>query len=492
VQEGNTILFKIDELRDPSTLVWSGTTSSVWNLAIDKNWKKGNIQDWFVTNDTVVFNDNSSVNSINLEGLISIGEMRVETTKDYTISGSGSIAGAGDLEKNGTGKLTILTQNQYTGSTIINKGTISISGLTNADAPGPLGVSPSLVVSGGKLLLTGMNSETDKNINIGVKGAEIEIDNPAGNHALNGKPSGSGAFAKTGRGKISISGANNLTGAINLKEGSVLLSSSDAIATGLGTGLISLENATLSFANGINSYDSNSNNFFIYEGDLYTIELDGRCDYSGKLTGAGTLNLMTPHVRSQLDGDLSGFTGKINVTTDGDGETFLIGNNKGLPQAAVSLSSNVEMIYKNTEDAVIEIGELTGVSGSELGADGEGSSKITWKIGGKNTSFEFAGTISNAQFKNSGAKAAILKVGSGKMTLANSNSYSGGTTIEAGNIIIKNTSGSATGSSHVTVKYKAVISGNGAITGPLTIETGGGLAPGETSTGTFTVSDSIT
>jgi autotransporter-associated beta strand protein len=70
--------------------------------------------------------------------------------------------------------------------------------------------------------------------------------------------------------------------------------------------------------------------------------------------------------------------------------------------------------------------------------------------------------ICNDQFKNSGARAAIIKTGQGTWSLSNANTYSGPTLVEEGLLRIDNPSGSGTGT----------------ISGPLTVEGNGFLKPG--------------
>ena len=59
--------------------------------------------------------------------------------------------------------------------------------------------------------------------------------------------------------------------------------------------------------------------------------------------------------------------------------------------------------------------------------------------------------------------------------------YTGGTTINAGTLLVKNTTNS-TGSGPVTINSAATLGGSGKITGPVTLNTGGFIAPGAGST----------
>jgi autotransporter-associated beta strand protein len=61
------------------------------------------------------------------------------STKDFTISGAGSITGGTGLTKNGSGKLTLGTTNSFTGPVAINCGTVSVATLANSGTNSGLG-----------------------------------------------------------------------------------------------------------------------------------------------------------------------------------------------------------------------------------------------------------------------------------------------------------------------------------------------------------------
>lgn len=70
----------------------------------------------------------------------------------------------------------------------------------------------------------------------------------------------------------------------------------------------------------------------------------------------------------------------------------------------------------------------------------------------------------------------IVKAGAGTLILNGANTYSGGTAVNAGALIVNNTSGSGTGSGVLTVAANAKLGGSGSIAGDVTIA--GTLAPG--------------
>jgi autotransporter-associated beta strand protein len=76
----------------------------------------------------------------------------------------------------------------------------------------------------------------------------------------------------------------------------------------------------------------------------------------------------------------------------------------------------------------------------------------------------------------------VFKRGTGTQIFApgtyGDNTYDSGTTIEAGTLLVNNTSGSGTGSGAVFVNSGATLGGNGSIAGPLSVDPGAHLAPG--------------
>jgi autotransporter-associated beta strand protein len=86
---------------------------------------------------------------------------------------------------------------------------------------------------------------------------------------------------------------------------------------------------------------------------------------------------------------------------------------------------------------------------------------------------------------------ALTLAGSGTVSLAGNNTYSGGTSVSKGSLLVNNSSGSGTGPGPVTVAGGATLGGGGEIGGPVTINSGGILAPGNP-VGTLTVGNNFT
>src|SRR5205814_4567268 len=104
-----------------------------WDVNTTQNWKLVStganpvyLQPT-IPGDFVTFNDLAAGNfSVTIPAVVSPGGVTVNnTTNAYTFSGA-AIAGTAGLTKSGTGTLTVLNDNTYTGGTTITAGTVNV------------------------------------------------------------------------------------------------------------------------------------------------------------------------------------------------------------------------------------------------------------------------------------------------------------------------------------------------------------------------------
>ncbi|MCU4162950.1 autotransporter-associated beta strand repeat-containing protein [Carboxylicivirga caseinilyticus] len=492
VADGKLTL-EVLEVREATDIIWTGGTSNIWDFAGAYNWLNSDVDDWFLGNDNVTFNDDATRTTVNITEIVPIGSMVVNASSNFTFDGEGMISGTGGLTKSGFGQLKINNVNDFTGPVSLNGGLVQVSYISNSGMNGPLGAATgeaeNFTINGSLLYLSDASFTTNRDITIGANDATIYTSTGI-TMTMDGSFAGEGELIKDGTGTLSLSETGTHAGTV-INSGSVLLNSETAEISGLGSS-VTLKNATLKMFNSAGSYSNIYWDLIVPNGFSATLNLDSRCSMFGSLTGDGTLNLDIPYIRSELFGDWSAFTGQINATTTNDG-WLILGNINGYANAAIDLGDNIFAVYRNSNDDIIEIGELTGSSSSKLGSGGEGSNTITWKIGGLGTSVEFNGVINNTQFKNSGSQTAIIKTGGGRWTLTGNNTYTGGTVIERGSVIAANSFGSATGTGAIEVMTNASLAGTGSVAGAVTLNNRGYLLPGlSTQIGTLTLNSDLT
>lgn len=135
----------------------------------------------------------------------------------------------------------------------------------------------------------------------------------------------------------------------------------------------------------------------------------------------------------------------------------------------------------------INLNAFSNVTARIVNGSGAGSSGLI-DLGGAARVFNLANGASDVDLtldvplSNGG----LTKAGAGTLLLNSANTYSGGTIVSAGRLLVNNASGSGTGAGSVAVNSGGTLGGNGSIAGPVTINSGGKISPGA-SIGTLTL-----
>jgi len=425
---------------------------------------------------------------------------------------SGVISGTGALTKDtdATSILTLTGVNTYTGDTTISAGTLEIGGAGNLNA----GSYSGAIANAGTFIYSSSATQT-----------------------LSGVISGAGAITTSGASTLTLAGANTYSGTTTINTASAgVVGVIAANASAFGTGSVVVNgssqfnsavsvNAGLTIANALTLKPINvgSSRALITLGVGSTwsgnISLDNSTATTAGFPGIVTLGtLASPAVVS----------GNISLTTAGTNTDALVlrssssyGNVTGsisVGTALVELLDSTNWQFSNTSNTwgtlSIDHAAATAYVGAANALSPTGV--VTSSAGGTLRLSNIAGTSSFSQtiagltdtgtnvVKVSSAQAATLTLttatpltttgvisgpialvmaGTGTQALAGANTYTGATTVSAGNLAVNNTTGSGTGTGAVTVSAAGTLSGTGTLSGAVTDS--GTLAPGRAGVGTL-------
>ena len=129
----------------------------------------------------------------------------------------------GALIKNGTGTWILSDQDDYTGGTTINAGTLVATSSDSLGAP-----TGTLTINAGTLEIQSGYS-TSRTVTVGDAASTFQID-PFQTYTATTGIGGSGTLNKTGAGIMVLSGVNTYTGGTNVTAGTLKISANDRLA----------------------------------------------------------------------------------------------------------------------------------------------------------------------------------------------------------------------------------------------------------------------
>ncbi|MBO7539447.1 MAG: autotransporter-associated beta strand repeat-containing protein [Prevotella sp.] len=410
----------------------------------------------------------------------------VYTDANVTIDGEGYISGQASMNKAGNGTLTIQSDQQYEGATVVHGGTYAFASLKNGGEPSGLGKSQEFaqnwVMDGGIWLYTGGSTTTNRSARL-YNDTELSIADKAAVVTMNGSLEGQGDLTVNGEGQLLVNTPDcfKFDGNLIMKGGSVKLASKAVSDKGLGTA------SRLVMAGGqfvtIGKNESSVTYNFPIEavaGTTSTVDFDLWNTNKCKVSGTGTLIWNVHYLREYIEGNWDNFTGHliINGTGKKGQSQFAIRNGVGVKNATIQLKGNATVNgAKNA--STYYLGGLSGEAASALwGFNVKQKGEGTWVVGTANTNETFHGVINNNdQAGTHPGTTSIEKQGSGDWRLTGKNDYSGTTTVTSGRLIVN---GQHTGKGSITVRKGAILAGKGSLTGATTINDGGILQVGDT------------
>ena len=399
------IVLNLSDTRDSESCVWTGEKGSVWDLMSTENFSSSDKM--FVTGDELTFNDDAATSNVSIAEDVTPGNLYFKNNKKvYSLAGKGSILGEGSLNVEGTGTVYVKNTNKYSGGTNIKGGTLIPTTLANKDGLeyGSLGAADNTITlsNNGTLKVTaGMTASHP--IVLGENGGAI---NNTGTLILNGgikKGAGKNRdLYKMGAGTLQLNSTADFD-VLYINQGTVY-DFQDGHFSGK-TIVLNGSKVVLQASNSIYSSNSDNVNIEVPKGKSGIWYPDGRCDYTGKLTGEGTIDIYGTWIRCPFKGDWSKFAGTINAKRGNKNAyepVFDFNNTYGIPLATLNVDSRFTKDYAFcTNGKSFAIGALTGTGYISNGGNfGSGANTLT--IGGKNTNFEFKGSINGSNVVKNG------------------------------------------------------------------------------------------
>ena len=455
---------KVEDLRAPSSVVWTGEEDNVWDLAEKNNFKQqsDNATDVFVSGDNVVFNDEAKTGKVNLtEDVIPSAVTFSNNSLEYTLDGNKAIVGNSSITKTGEGNVNINNVNEFTGSVNLNGGTVTVNnlGVTDGVNEGALGSCNNPINMNGGTLIPARSIKTSHPIAVGSNGGTFEVNDNI-TLTLDNKITGANnTLTKEGNGALVLAPEASY-GKLIVNGGTVYSTENASSKHGYPKKVV-LNNATLRDADNIYSYSTNAANIDVPIDAKSTWYLDSRCDYTGALTGSGTLNVNVTSTRANLKGNWSQFAGNVNFNASKSGSytpELIWDNGNGLKNATVGIYCN----FKNNGKS-LALGNLLG--------NGNVSGTGTLTIGALGNDVKFTGSISGCK---------VIKTGDGLWTVNKlMNTLSGTTTVNGGVLNLNNSASKE----EFFGAYDMTVSGTGTLAGQallhnVIVNKGGTLKPG--------------
>ena len=249
-------------------LTWNSSGTGTWDVNNSGNtiWKDNASASTYyresVLGDKIQFTDTgiSANTTVTLSSGVNPAGVTVNnSTYNYTISGSGSIAGNASLTKSGTAALTLATTNTFSGGTTISAGTLKI-GVPNAlpgnTFAGDVSVNGTLDLNAFSDSINGLNgSGTVDTLAGGTPALTLGANGDSGSFSgIIKNTAGTLSLTKSGSGTQTLGGANTYGGATTVNAGTLQMGVANALPTATaltlnGTATLDLNSYNTSVAN---------------------------------------------------------------------------------------------------------------------------------------------------------------------------------------------------------------------------------------------------
>jgi len=368
-------------------------------------------------------------------------------------------------------------------------------------------VADQLTFNGGTLRSTAtFTINANRGITLDTGGGTFNVS--AGTTSYGGVIAGPGGFTLTGGGILGLSNPNTYEGHTHIVNGQVHLKGGAAEeifgSTAQGTTVEAL--GTIVWAD----HGPTANEILVEPITLNGGRLVQTASTNGGLSGSLTLT-----ADSRVDGNAATFTisgaitglggltigggGTKRFTSTGNtysGPTTLnqgtlqilagssLGNTSALTVQNLNSTAAGNNVILTLSNGAQTVGSLSGLIATPISGVNNASINM-----GTNYDLTINQTVDGTYqgtLNGTGAKITMSAASTATLSLEGANTYTGGTTINGGTLLVNNLIGSGTGTGNVIVNNTGSIGGAGTIAGTLTLNAGATLKPGN-STGILTV-----
>ena len=363
---------------------------------------------------------------------------------------TGTLSGAGSLNKTGTGSLTLNGSNSFTGGLNVLQGKVILQGDQSQNR---LAANSVVTISQGATVdyqntnatPTGANS-----VDYVVNGGTLQSSAGAAHVHVRNVTLNGGTWT-TGAGVGSFAGMNfQLNG--NVTVGG---SSASTISTATGVGLTATSQFIVADATGDSATDLFVSTALVGSGGALTKSGAGTVLLSGANTYTGTTAINAGTVKL---GNAAALGTTAAGTTVASGATLDLGG-QAVGAEALTL----------TATGVGGAGALVNSSATAASLSGAVTLSGATTIGGTGDT-----TLSGVVGETGGASA-LTKTGSGKLTLSATNTYTGGTTVTDGTVVAASSGALGTGAVAVNGGTLVAAASSAIATGGVTVNAGGTL-----------------
>lgn len=466
---GQQLLLVVKDTRNASAgVMWTGAESNLWNYKAE-NFSLNGKATTFVPGDEVTFGADAANRYITVSDLLPTNGI-VFDGGIYTFSRNGGISGTGDVTVNKGASVTFSLKNSdYTGKTIINGGTLTVSNFYDGGQKSAIGASAAtennLQLNGGTLVLSKDNMATDHIITV-TDTATISVTQSNSSLSLKGQVKGSGYLVKNGAGQLNFTygGTNNFAGVI-VKKG--------IVAQGAWNSTFGRSGSPMVLAGGeVHQLDVNNTStvpdlnhvYTIVEGTTNKIVGSSRGKINGSFHGAGKLTIETKYVRCDIGAGFANFKGQL--TAIGAGGNFrLMSNVTDMSKTKLVIGAGTYVAHYGSgsgseASATTKIGSLSSTSTATTAV--LGGSKSIYQIGYLNDNTTFYGLLQALR---------VEKVGNGKLSLRTPG-HTSPIVVSGGTLELYNIGSTAITSGNITVTKGGTLTGN-ALTGNVSVSDGG-------------------